>query len=148
MKKFLILSLIFISSVGFSEKTRKFGVGVSLGVPTGISLNYFLDDTTSVDAMFSYDFEDFFNIRADFLKHKKNLFTIDEYFIDIYYGAGVRMKDKEDEVFLFGPRVVAGIGHYWKSIPLEIFIEAAGVFSILEKTDFDFESALIARWYF
>ncbi len=148
MKKFIILSFILVSNIGLAEKIRKFGAGVSLGVPTGISLNYFLNQSWSVDGMLSYDFDEFFNIRADLLRHKRNLFTIDEYFIDIYYGAGLRMKDKENQDFLFGPRAVVGIGHFWKSIPLEVFVEAAGVFSIIEETDFDFEAALIARWYF
>jgi len=148
IKRVLILSFLILSNIGLAQKVRKFGAGVSIGVPTGISLNYFLNPKISIDALLSYDFDEYFNIRADFLMHKANLFTLDEYFIDIYYGAGLRMKDKKNQDFLFGPRAVAGIGHYWKSIPLEVFVEAAGVFSIFEETDFDFEAALITRWYF
>ncbi len=152
MKNLIITLCLFISLNSSAEFMRKFGLGVSIGVPTGISANYFLNPHTSIDALISYDFDDFYNLRVDYLKHKRNIFTIDDYFFDAYYGLGLRMKgDKEnpkDEDFLFGPRAVAGVGHFWKSFPLEVFVEVAGVFSIWEETDFDFEAALITRWYF
>ncbi len=151
MKKFILSIFLFLSITSYAEHIRKFGLGIGVGVPTGISANYFLNPYTSIDAFLSYDFDGFYNIRMDYLKHKRNLFTIDDYFFDIYYGLGLRAKgdeDSKDEDFLFGPRGVIGVGHFWKSLPLEIFIEGAGVFSIWEETDFDVEAALIARWYF
>ena len=75
---FVVLSLIlslFSSSHAFADSqagaTGDFGVGAMLGAPTGLSLKYWLTDTSAIDGGLAWHFgdDDRFQIHSDYLYH-------------------------------------------------------------------------------
>ncbi len=59
---------------GSPETSRPFGLGVILGEPTGITGKYWIDNRTAIDTTFSYSFDDYFLVYADYLYHFPSAF--------------------------------------------------------------------------
>jgi hypothetical protein len=70
------------------------GVGGELGLPTGLSAKYRLNDQAGVDAGLGYDFNGFFVLRADYLFHFPGVLGNDNEFVaDVtpYVGGGLAL---------------------------------------------------------
>jgi|GEM_PF-5869719 len=160
MRKLIVFSFLFMTNFASSSDgtfwntmTGKWGIGGSLGSPTGVSSVYFLNEIASFDLFVGYDFDGDFNFHTDYIFNFTDAYQIDRLDMNFYYGAGLRVKNKSSKTesegeFLFGPRVLIGTSHYLSSIPIEVGLELGGVLSLLERTDFDFEAFLNVRYYF
>ncbi|MCB0406908.1 MAG: hypothetical protein KDD34_01815 [Bdellovibrionales bacterium] len=146
-------SCFFIQSVAFAE-SKKFGIGAILGAPTGISAAYSLGNNRSIDAAAGWSLGDDVNyhIHSTYLMHKPGAFEIDHIDIDIYFGIGARIKerdtDNKDEDFRFGARAPFGVHYMFDDPPVEIFGEIALILDVLEETDVDFNLGIGARFWF
>lgn len=143
----LLCISIFYSTSSDAASSKKFGAGIILGEPTGISLKY--QDFASGIA---WSVQNHLHIHVDYWIFKRTLKKP----VDWFVGAGVKFRymtrDSEDrgsndDAFGFGFRVPVGL--QWFVIPdVEIFAELAPGISILPGTDFDIDGGIGARYYF
>lgn len=141
--------LILISLINICWAKGDFGAGLIIGNPTGFSFNHFLDKESSIDGAIAFDVDDKFEILSTYLIRNNAVLFLDDLPLDFYYGFGVKYEnhDKSDDFYL-GPRVPAGLSHQLRNAPVEIALEIAGFYSLIEDVDFDLEFGLIGRYYF
>lgn len=135
-----------------------FGVGIVLGEPTGISAKLYLDDDTALQGAIGFNFYGAgVQVNAEYLLHPWIVQERDVFVLPIYIGPGVRGIQYdggrgEDSHFAIGVRGVVGMLFDFKTVPLDAFIEIAGVLEYDFKDTEGFEVALNlgagVRYYF
>jgi hypothetical protein len=110
------------------------GVGIILGEPTGICAKLYLKDDQAVQiALGSAFITGGLQAHRDYVFHPWILQDKDSFVLPVYLGPGVRFIDysstttKSSHAAL-GLRAVAGLLFDFKNVPLDAFIEIAGVF--------------------
>lgn len=108
------------------------GVGIILGEPTGITAKLYLEDDQAVQAAIGSAFiGGGLQLHADYVFHPYILQTRDSFVLPVYVGPGVRLIDytngRDDSSFAIGVRAVGGLLFDFKTVPLDAFIEIAGV---------------------
>ena len=150
MKKNLsvILAFLIIFSGLSLSQNKKLGAGIILGEPTGVSLNYWLTETTSLDAGLAWSFvdENAFQIQADYLIHNFSLIKVSEGKLPFYFGIGGRLKFANDVIL--GVRVPLGLAYIFAHQPIDVFIEIVPILDLLPQTDFTIGAAVGGRYYF
>ena len=125
----------------------RFGIGIILGAPTGLSLKYWLDRRHAIDAAVAWDLSDSdFHVHASYLHH-----WLDHLPWSPYIGLGGRFRrraSKNDSDTTLGPRVPGGISHFFVSAPVEIFAEAAFIFDLTPRSKADVDLGIGLRVYF
>jgi hypothetical protein len=133
-----------------------FGVGLVLGEPTGISAKLYLGDDTALQAAIGLNFvSSGFQVNAEYLLHPWIVQERDAFVMPVYLGPGMRAIQYDggrgaESHFAFGLRGVLGLLFDFKNVPLDAFVEVAGV--IEYDTDEAFEPAFNlgagVRYYF
>ena len=109
------------------------GVGIIVGEPTGISARLYLKDDQAIQAAFGASFvANGIQADGDYVFHPVILQDRDTLVIPLYVGPGVRFIDYSggsngDSHFAMGLRAVGGMLFDFKDVPLDAFIEVAGV---------------------
>jgi hypothetical protein len=126
----------------FDDSTRvdkgNLGVGLILGEPTGITAKLYLRDDRAIQAAVGSAFiGGGLQLHGDYLFHPYILQDRPSYVLPFYLGPGVRLIDytsgRDDangastSAFALGARAVAGLLFDFKNVPLDAFIELAGV---------------------
>lgn len=116
------------------------GIGIILGEPTGITAKLYLEDDRAIQAAVGSAFiGGGLQIHADYLFHPYILEMRESFVLPLYIGPGVRLIDytngREDSSFAIGARVVGGLLFDFKTVPLDAFIEIAGVIEYEFKAD-------------
>lgn len=128
-----------------------FGIGLMIGIPTGLTGKYWLDTTRAIDATIALTGSET-TLQATWLWHKAAPFKLQSYDLDWYYGLGARLrtdKDKRnDEDMELGPRAPIGLRHQLQDPKVELFAEAAMIFDLIEESDLDFAGGIGARYFF
>ena len=133
------------------------GVGLILGEPTGISAKLYLKDDQAIQAAVGFAFlGGGLQVHADYVFHPYILQERESFVLPFYVGPGVRMISYDDgrdsRSFAVGLRAVAGLLFDFKEIPLDVFVEVAGVAEYWFKDGEGFNPALNAaagvRYYF
>jgi hypothetical protein len=129
----LLMTLLAGSAHAQAVEKGSFGVGLVIGEPTGVSAKLYLDDDNAVQAAAGSAFVGGgLQVHADYLWHPWILEERDSFTLPAYVGPGARFiyyqqgRDGEDFVAI-GARAVAGIVFDFKEIPLDVFVEVAGV---------------------
>lgn len=156
MKKINFLKIIGVTVLFacFSQQShaqdKKFGVGGVINGPNGISVKAWISEDMAIGGAISFSIDDqwgFFQIHADFLKHK--LFNQDSDTGDfhIYYGGGLRYftSDSFDEI---GIRLPVGVSYVFKDLPFDLFLETAPVVVVDPRFYTEFEGGAGFRFYF
>jgi hypothetical protein len=134
-----------------------FGIGIILGEPTGISAKLYLQDDQAIQAAVGFAFiGDGLHAHADYVFHPIILQSRDSFVLPLYAGPGVRVinyeKGRGNHVFTLGLRGVVGLLFDFKTVPLDAFVEVAGVvefgFSDGEGFGLALNAAAGARYYF
>lgn len=134
-----------------------FGIGLILGEPTGVSAKLYLQDDQAIQAAVGFAFVGGgVHAHADYVFHPVILQERDSFVLPVYVGPGVRMINYADgrdaSYFALGARVVGGLLFDFKEIPLDAFVEVAGVVEFGFADDEGFGLALNAaagaRYYF
>jgi hypothetical protein len=147
MKQLLrVLSLVFIISFSTSFGQGKFGLGIILGEPTGISAKVWTTGTTAVDGAIAWSFanESALHIHADFLLHNFSVFSK---VAPLYYGIGGRIKFREDDTRI-GIRVPVGVAYDIPSTQIDLFLEIVPLLNLNPSTSFTMNGAIGGRFYF
>jgi hypothetical protein len=135
------------------------GVGIILGEPTGIAAKLYLADDTALAGGVGFAFvEGGLHAHVDFLWHPWVLDDADAFVLPAYVGVGGRLLDEDQgggvDVFHLGARVVAGMLFDFKEVPIDAFVEIAGVLDYAFSDDPDggvglgLNSGIGARYYF
>ena len=129
------------------------GLGVIVGEPTGLSLKYWLDEERAIDAAAAWSFSghDSFQLHADYLFHRFDIFETGEVTgkMPLYYGLGARVKDKDrDDDTVFGLRIPLGITYLFADAPFDLFAELVPIVDLAPDVDVDINAAIGFRFYF
>jgi len=129
------------------------GVGVIVGEPTGLSLKYWLDEDRAIDgaAAWSFSDNDSFQLHADYLFHRFDIFETGEVTgkMPLYYGLGARVKDKDKhDDTVFGLRIPLGITYLFAEAPFDLFAELVPIVDLAPDVDVDINAAIGFRFYF
>ena len=109
------------------------GVGIILGEPTGITAKLYLEDDRAVQAAVGAAFlGGGLQLHGDYVFHPIILQSRESFVLPVYIGPGVRLIDYTDgrdgkSAFALGARAVGGLLFDFKTVPLDAFIEVAGV---------------------
>lgn len=156
----LILATVASVSEAQAQPDEKgaLGVGIVLGVPTGVAAKLYLQDDTAVAAAVGFDLlEGGLHLHGDFLLHPWVLEDTEDFVLPAYVGAGLRVLDEDrgngNDVFHLGLRAVGGMLFDFREIPIDVFVELAGIIDYAF-TDVDgglgigLNASLGARYYF
>ena len=133
------------------------GVGLILGEPTGISAKLYLKDDQAIQAAVGFAFlGGGLQVHGDYVFHPFILQERASFVLPFYVGPGVRLisydDGRDERSFAVGLRAVAGMVFDFKEIPLDVFVEVAGVAEYWFKDGEGFNPALNAaagaRFYF
>ena len=107
------------------------GVGIILGEPTGICAKLYLKDDQAVQlAVGSAFIGGGIQVHADYVLHPWILQDKESFVLPVYIGPGVRFIDytsSSGDHGAVGLRAVAGLLFDFKNVPLDAFLEVAGV---------------------
>jgi hypothetical protein len=144
----LCISLVVLSTSVHAGQGR-FGLGVILGEPTGISAKYWNGKTTAIDGAIAWSFEDesALHLHMDYLIHAFGIIDISEGSLPLYYGIGGRFKfqKKDDRV---GIRIPLGMAYIFRKAPLDIFFEIVPILELIPSTKIGLNAAIGIRYFF
>ncbi len=149
MKKLLLISFFITLFASGANAQGKFGLGIIIGEPTGISMKVKLSGTSAVDGALGWSFAKYssLHVHADYL----NVIARIAPQVPLYIGIGGRFKtnnsDKNQDSHL-GIRVPFGLEYTPASTPIDLFFEVVPVMDLTPTTDFNFNAAAGVRYYF
>ena len=116
----------------FGTDKGTLGIGIILGEPTGITAKLYLKDDQAIQAAIGSAFiGGGLQLHADYVFHPYILQTRPSFVLPVYFGPGVRLIDytngRDDSSFAIGARLVGGLLFDFKDVPLDAFVEVAGV---------------------
>ena len=108
------------------------GVGIILGEPTGISAKLYLRNDQAIQAAVGGAFiVGGIQFHADYVFHPFILQQRDTFVLPLYIGPGIWVLDhtgnSSEHYFALGLRGVVGLLFDFKTVPLDAFVEVAGV---------------------
>ncbi len=146
----VLCSCLMLPSLAFA---KTWGLGAVIGAPTGLSANYFINETRTIQSTLAYDFggDDDLQIASHY-QWRINDLNIEKLKLGWFYGAGARLafkdhdhhhrhghehNDDHDGHVDFGPSGTIGLFHEFIDVPLEVFLKANLTLNIIEQTDVD-----------
>lgn len=128
---------------------NRFGAGLMVGEPTGLSLKYWLNEDFAIDggAGASFHNDNGLQLHSDLLWHKFGLIDSSHGRFAPYLGGGLRGKfeDGEDR---FGLRFPVGITYMFDRNPIDVFFEVAPILDVTPSVRGNFNIAAGARFWF
>lgn len=138
------------------------GLGLIIGEPTGLTAKLYLSDDTAIQgAAGSAVLGGGLQVHGDYIIHPWILENRESFVMPAYVGGGLRFLrhdrgDGGDDDFHAGVRAVIGMVFDFKTVPLDVFVEIAGVADIRFDTDdedhkgfgLDINAGAGARYYF
>jgi hypothetical protein len=134
-----------------SDNSGKFGAGIILGEPTGVSLKYWLSDVMAVDGAAGWstaDHTDFY-LHGDILWHKFDWITVPQGRLPFYFGIGglVRIRDDNNDNQV-GIRAPIGLSYMFDREPIDIFVEIGPAIDIAPSVRGDITGGIGIRYWF
>ncbi len=140
---------------GRPEEKGVLGVGLIFGEPTGIALKLYLADDRAIQGGLGASFfADAYQLHVDYVLHPWILQDRDSFVMPVYLGPGVRAIEYAgrggDDHFAFGLRAVAGLLFDFKHVPIDVFLEVAGIveYDFTEGAAWGLNVGAGARYYF
>jgi hypothetical protein len=134
-----------------------FGVGIIAGEPTGICAKLYLSDDRAIQAAVGGAFiGGGVQVHADYLFHPYILQTRDSFVLATFIGPGARLinysQGRGESFLALGLRATGGLLFDFKKVPLDAFLEVAGVleygFKDMEGAGLAFNAGVGIRYYF
>ncbi len=156
-----IALILFISGLAANAQERKFGLGVILGEPTGLSAKLWTTGRNAFDFGLGwsvggdrigrhdvyYDGGSRVHFHMDYLWHSFDAIRSTERF-PLYYGVGGRFNSGGGYHSALAVRGVLGIAWLPRGAPVDVFLEAAPSLQFAPATGFGIDAGLGARYYF
>lgn len=149
----LITSLMIIPLKADAQNDG-FGVGAQITNPAGLSFKAWLNETSALASVVSFNISEntsSFYMQLDYLKHK----SYDELGWDVgvlsyYYGGGVRFIWREfvvnDDTF-WAIRLPAGLNFNFAEVPVDFYLEVAPTFEVSPDFNFGFGGGIGFRYF-
>jgi hypothetical protein len=149
MKNLLAIVCLFIFSFSIAQSQSKFGLGIIVGEPTGITGKLHLDNTSSIDGAIGWSSYKYgsLHIHADYLSNITRLASE----VPFYLGVGGRIKIKntdEHQDTKLAIRVPVGIAYEPSSTPIDVFLEIVPMLDLTPSSEFSWNAAIGIRYYF
>ncbi|NTW68891.1 MAG: hypothetical protein HGB23_03465 [Chlorobiaceae bacterium] len=150
LKKITCITSLLAACSGSDVFAREgVGVGLIVGEPTGVSMKYWLDKSTAIDAALAVSLSDNnpFQFHADYLVHSKKSITPSELKgrFPWYYGIGGRIKNNHETTV--GVRIPVGITYLFADTPIDLFAEIAPVLDVAPTVRLGLNGAAGIRFY-
>lgn len=136
----LMMSIVLVSAAaatasaqGTGEEKGTFGIGLVIGEPTGICAKLYLKDDQAIQGAIGSAFVGGgIQAHADYVFHPWILEERESFTLPVYVGPGVRVIDYDkgrggNSFLAVGVRVVGGLMFDFRNVPLDAFVEVAGV---------------------
>ena len=167
IRHFMIISILSISCITFSNRlcaqTTGVGAGIIVGGPTGITAKFWTSGQNAIDLSLGwsdngqwttfrngyayYYSQSLLHINADYVWHSFHAIKSTERF-PLYYGAGVDFDSGNSVQTAFGLRAVGGIEWIPHSVPLDVFLELAPVIYLSPPAGLGLDAGFGARFFF
>lgn len=153
MKKIILFAAFIVILASISTFAQsKFGLGIIVGEPTGISGKLFVSKDNAIDGAIAWSFHEYgsMHIHGDYLFHFYDVFTNE---VPLYVGVGGRIKfqntneEKGDDT-KFGARIPVGIAYMPPKAPIDVFVEIVPMLDLTPSTEFTFNAAVGIRYWF
>jgi hypothetical protein len=152
---------LFLSVQGAVAQERRFGLGVILGEPTGISAKLWTSSDNALDFGLgwsiggdrignykgSYDGGSRVHFHMDYLWHSFDAIHSADRF-PLYYGFGGRVNTGAGYDASLAIRGVFGIAWMPRNTPVDVFVELVPSMQLTSTTGFAIDAGLGARYYF
>ena len=148
LKACLVLLAVLLtvsSSLAGSSEHDEFGLGITLGEPSGIHGQFFWSPRTALDVTAAWSLHDWFMTTADF--------QIYDYLLDSpaewrwYYGGGAYLALPESEDGTFGLRIPVGIRYHFPHSYVDAWAEIDPALQVLPDTQAEFQAGIgITFW--
>lgn len=154
MKKTLIIVLLLTACVCPSfAQSKRFGLGLVVGEPTGFTMKYWLSHVNSLNAAIAWSvFDDnsfqAFYIHLDHVFYYYDLFRVETGKAPVFIGIGGRFYFPKDGETNVGFRIPLGIAYLFDQVPIEIYGELAPVVNIIPETKADLDGGIGFRYFF
>lgn len=134
----------------YQDAKGKFGAGLIVGEPTGLSAKYFLTESVAIDGAFGWAFRDEtdLHLHGDILWHKFDLFDVSGGSLPLYFGVGGRVKFIDNRDDRAGIRFPVGVSYMFDNIPVDIFAEVAPIIDFTPETRGGITGGIGARYWF
>jgi len=141
-----VLIVLLLGSAAAAEH-GKFGAGIILGEPTGLSAKLRRTHDTALDAALAWSFagKNAVHVHGDFLLPALRLDTQSTE-LAIYYGLGGRIKLQQNS--RMGVRLPFGVECAPKDLPITFFAELVPLLDLVPDTDFGLNAAIGIRYFF
>jgi len=116
---------------------NKIGLMLSIGEPTGIGAQFWLNEKSAIDVLVGWSFggSGSFHIHSDYLRYFQP-FKIKQGTLPIHFGGGARARlGKERNLAL---RIPIGIMYLFETVPIGILVEVVPMLNLVPDTSFDF----------
>lgn len=158
MKSLNILSIAFLLIVlaefetsslyaqSASDHTKKFGVGIMLGEPSGVTVKNWFNHRSAFDIGAAWSLtgrNEALHLHADYLLHS---WFPENNGLAFYYGIGGRVIFSDNPTV--GVRIPFGLTYVFDSAPFDLFVEAAPIIDIAPDVEFAGNGAVGIRYYF
>lgn len=158
MKQFYLLLITFallLSAQQATAQSKKFGLGVMIGEPTGISAKLWTSNNNALAFGLGWstyhprydDSGSRVHFHMDYLWHSFDAIRSEERFA-FHYGIGGRFKDRGGDNGSIAVRGVGGLNWLPRDAPMDVFFELAPSLELTPSTGFGIDGALGARFYF
>jgi len=140
---------------------HSFGLGVSLGEPTGLNAKLWTSKTRAFDfgmgwsiggdrigayeGKFTGDSRIHFHV--DYLLHVYDLIGSTEQY-PVFYGIGMHYNTGGGYINSIAVRFVIGIAHMPTDSPFDLFVEFVPAFQLISTTELAIDSSIGVRYYF
>jgi len=158
MRKVVIAVLFAALPFAVLAKDERLGVGISAGDPTGLSVKYWADKNTAIDAAaeWSTSGSNRYYFHVDYLRHDYSVIKQTELKAEmpVYYGVGAYVELKENKTGnrndddILAVRVPFGVSCLFTNSPFEVFAEIVPVLELSPDTDLNLDAAVGGRFYF
>lgn len=158
MKQCYLLLIVFALMLSAQQATaqdKKFGLGVMLGEPTGISAKLWTSNNNALAFGLGWstyhprydDRGSRIHFHMDYLWHSFDAIRSEENFA-FHYGIGGRFKDRGGDNGSFAVRGVGGLNWLPRDMPIDLFFELAPSLELTPSTGFGIDGAFGVRFYF
>jgi hypothetical protein len=161
MRCTLVILCLILATEGSHAQQRKFGLGLIIGEPTGISAKLWTSPENALDFGLGwsyggdrvdryygyYDGGQRVHFHIDYLWHSFNAIRSTERF-PLYYGVGAHLNSGAGYDDSFAIRGVFGIAWLPHTTPIDIFLELVPSLQLTYYTGFALDAGVGIRYYF
>ena len=151
-----VIVFVLFSGTAFADSNvggkGRFGLGLAIGDPTGLTAKYMLNRKTGISTTVEWKTSGETEINASFdvLFHTYGVVEIRGAVSPVYVGAGLRLRhqDREGRDDEFAIRVPIGIECLFTKLPVGAFAELVPTLDVKPDTEIGIQLSVGIRYYF